>query len=169
MSRSTVERIEAGVRPTTIREYAALGAVVGLDVRLRAYPAGDPLRDAAQRRLLGRFRVRLAPTLGWRTEVTLPIDGDRRAWDAVISGDGWRIAVEAETVIGDLQALERRLALKLRDGGIEHVILLVADTRWNRAALAAPSTLPWLSRDARRVLRALGRGEDPGMSALILL
>ena len=152
-----------------LRLLAAIAASVGHELRLRTYLAGDPLRDAGQRRLLGRLRVRLAPALRWRTEVGLPIDGDRRAWDAVICGDRWRLAVEAETVIGDLQALERRLALKLRDGGIEHVILLVADTRWNRAVLAAPGTLSWLGRDARRILRALGRGEDPGTSALLLL
>ncbi|HLO35109.1 MAG TPA: helix-turn-helix transcriptional regulator, partial [Candidatus Deferrimicrobium sp.] len=121
----------------TMQDIAAIGEVVGLDVRLRAYPAGDPIRDAGQVRLLERLRARLHPSLRRATEVPLPIEGDLRAWDAVIRGDGWRLPVEAETVIDDLQALERRLALKARDGGIDHVILLVAGTRRNRRALAA--------------------------------
>jgi hypothetical protein len=79
LSRTIVERIESGTRPTTVREYAALGACVGLDVRLRAYPAGDPIRDAGQQRLLERLRVRLHPSLRRSTEVPLPIEGDPRA------------------------------------------------------------------------------------------
>lgn len=170
LSRSAVERLEAGTRRSTIREFAAYGAAVGLDVRLRAYPAGDPIRDAGQLRLLERFRARLHPGLGWRTEVPLPIEGDRRAWDALIRGDGWVVAVEAETVLDDLQALERRVALKQRDGHMDRVLLVVADTRRNRHALAAtPNALPAFSRDARRALRALAAGQHPGQSAIVVL
>jgi transcriptional regulator with XRE-family HTH domain len=170
MSRTMVARAEAGTRPTTIGEFARLGAAVGLDVRLRAYIAGDPICDAGQQRLLGRLRVRLGPSLGWGTEVPLAIEGDRRAWDAVIRGVRWMLAVEAETVLDDLQAVERRVALKQRDGGVDHVILLVADTRRNRRALAAaPHAFAGFSRDARTVLRALGAGRDPGCSAVLIL
>jgi transcriptional regulator with XRE-family HTH domain len=152
----------------TVPDISAIGAVVGLDVRLRAYPAGDPIRDAGQQRLLERFRARLHPGLGWRNEVPLPIDGDLRAWDAMIRGIGWRIAVEAETVLDDIQAVERRIALKQRDGGIDHVILLVADTPRNRRGLtAAPTAFATFSRDARAVLRALAAGADPGASTIL--
>jgi transcriptional regulator with XRE-family HTH domain len=171
ISGSTAWRIEHGMtRSVDVRMLACLGAAVGLDVRLRAYPAGDPIRDAGQQRVLERLRVRLDPALGWRTEVALPIEHDRRAWDAVIRGIGWRIAVEAETVLDDLQAVERRIALKQRDGSTEHVLLLVADTRRNRRALAAqPNAFPGFSRDARAVLRAFAAGRDPGCSAIVLL
>ena len=171
ISGSTAWRIEHGMtRSVDVMVLACLGAAVGLDVRLRAFPAGDPLRDAGQQRLLERLRVRLHPAVGWRTEVPLPIGNDRRAWDAMIRGIGWLIAVEAETVLDDLQAVERRIALKQRDGSIEHVLLLVADTRRNRRALAAhPNAFPGFSRDARAVLRALAAGRDPGCSAIVLL
>lgn len=169
LSRSATSRALAGHRPISVREYALMGAAVGHDVRLRAYPAGDPIRDAASQRLLARFRADLHPSLGWRTEVPLPIDGDLRAWDAEIAGRGWRYRVEAETVLDDLQALERRLERKRRDGGGGHVVLVVADTRRNRRALAAaPAAFGGFSRDARRVLRALRAGEDPGCDAIIL-
>ncbi|HET9347069.1 MAG TPA: hypothetical protein VFO05_15355 [Candidatus Limnocylindrales bacterium] len=56
--------------------------------------------------------------------------------------DGWRAGVEAETVVDDTQALDRKLALKKRDGLVDHVILLVADTPRNRRALAASGPPP---------------------------
>ena len=153
-----------------MRELAEVGGAVGLDVRLRSFPAGDPIRDAGQLQLLERLRQRLDPALSWQTEVPLPIPGNLRAWDALITGRGWRVAVEAETVLDDLQAVERRISLKRRDGRMEHVILIVADTRRNRGVLAgAPQAMPSFSRRARRVLGALRRGHDPRCSAIVVL
>jgi transcriptional regulator with XRE-family HTH domain len=170
LTRSTLERLEAGTRRSTIQELAAVGAAVGLDVRLRAFPAGDPIRDAGQQRLLERLHGRCHPSLGWATEVALAIEGDLRAWDAVIRGPGWTAGIEAETVLDDLQAVERRLSLKQRDGGVDLVILLVAETRRNRAALAAGrAAFAPLSRDARMVLAAIAAGERPESSAVIVL
>lgn len=170
LSRTGVQRLEAGTRRSTVPELAAYGAAVGLDVRLRAYPAGDPIRDVGQQRLLERLRSRLHPSLRWSTEVPLPIEGDLRAWDAVIRGDGWRLAVEAETVLDDLQALERKLSLKQRDGGDAHVLLLLADTKRNRRALAAaPTAFSGQGRDARATLRRLATGREPAGSALVML
>jgi transcriptional regulator with XRE-family HTH domain len=171
ISGSAEWRIERGTTKTVdVRTLACLGAAVGLDIRLRAYPAGDPIRDAGQQRLLERLRPRLHPGLGWRTEVPLPIQDDRRAWDALIRGEGWVVGVEAETVLGDLQAVERRIALKQRDGGIDRVIVLVADTRRNRRALAAaPNAFPGFSREARATLHALAAGRDPLGSCVVIL
>jgi hypothetical protein len=79
--------------------------------------------------------------------------------------------VEAETRLADGQALERRIALKIRDGGPGHVLLLVADTRGNRVAL---TTLREAHReqfplDGRHVLQALREGRDPGASGVVIL
>ena len=170
MSRSMVARIQAGSRPATVIELAAIGAVVGLDVRMQAYLAGDPLRDAGQLRVLARFRAQLHLSVQVRTEVPLPIDGDRRAWDAVVAGRDWRAGVEIETVLDDVQALERRLALKARDAGMELVILVVADTPRNRRILASvPTAFSGLDRDARGTFRALRRAEPPPRSAVLLV
>lgn len=154
----------------SIADLGAWCAVVGLDLALRCYPAGDPLRDRAQLALLERLRARLHASLRWSTEVALPIEGDLRAWDAVIRGRDWRRPVEAETVLDDLQALERRLALKRRDGGEDHLILLVADTARNRRALAAaPGSFADLPLRTRAILAALGRGDEPGGSRIVIL
>ena len=105
-----------------------------------------------------------------RTEVPLPIDGDLRAWDAMIRGADWRRPAEAETVLDDIQALERKLALKVRDGGADGVILVIADTPRNRRVLAAaPGTFSAFDRNARGVLSALAAGREPRGSSLILL
>lgn len=171
VSGSTAARTEVGsTRNPDLRGLAAMAAVVGLELRLRTFPAGDPIRDVGSQRLLARLRVRLHVGLAWLTEVPLPIIGDLRAWDALIRGAAWCLAVEAETVLDDIQAVERRVALKQRDGQVDHVLLLVADTRRNRRALAsAPAAFPGFSRDARRMLRNLALGVDPGTSALVLL
>ena len=153
-----------------IEAIVAIGAVVGLDIRLRAYPAGDPIRDAGQQRLLERLRARLHPSLRWFTEVPIPIEGDLRAWDAMIRGDGWWIVVEAETVLDDLQALDRKLALKLRDGGEERLILLAADTMRNRRALAAaPGAFASLTGRTRTILAALGAGRVPAAGGIVII
>src|SRR5215218_4937359 len=55
---STAGRIESGfIRNPDLRMLASLAATVGLELRLRAYPNGDPIRDAGQQRLVQRLRL----------------------------------------------------------------------------------------------------------------
>lgn len=132
ISHSHVSRIERGlIINVPYGTLVRVGAVVGLDIPLRTYPNGDRVRDAAQIATLARFRATLPAQLGWRAEVPLQRPGDLRAWDAVISGPGWRLPIEAETRIRDVQAMLRRIALKQRDDNAQRIILLVADTRNN--------------------------------------
>jgi hypothetical protein len=175
MSYSQVGRLERAVSPNvTVVQLAKVGAVVGLDIRVRTYPGHLPLRDASQIALLDRLRKRLAPTLTMRTEVPLPIAGDLRAWDAVIAAfepATEPLHAEAETRLYDVQAQLRRIALKARDAGVQAVLLVLADTPRNRAAVRAAGrtildTYPVPSREA---LRALRRGRHPGGSALVFV
>src|SRR5207237_5268388 len=110
-------------------ESHRLATIVGLDASFRLFPGGDPMRDAGHAQLLERLRARIHPTLRWSIEVPLPILGDRRAWDALIGGNGWREGVEAETGLRDGQALSRRLELKRRDGAVDGIILLAPATK----------------------------------------
>lgn len=176
LSPSQLSRIERGLAPSaTHRQTTLIGSVVGLDVRTRTYPMGDPIRDAGQRSLIGRLRPRVHVRAGFRTEVPLRIPGDLRAWDGWISGlrgpGGSTLPVEAETHISDWQALERRLALKQRDGQEPYLLLVVADTHHNRAVVRAAGVI-LVNRfpvTARWALAALARGEHPGGSALVFL
>jgi transcriptional regulator with XRE-family HTH domain len=168
-------RFERGdLQRVSLTDLGAWCAVVGLDLAIRAYPAGDPIRDRAQLALLERFRKRLHPSLRWRTEVPLPLDGDLRAWDAEITGgqpERWRARVEAETRIADGQALTRRMNLKARDDPDGHLILLLSDSRANRRSLELirdgfDDQLPLRTRS---ILVALAAGHDPAGSGVVIL
>ena len=172
LSYSQVGRIERGEHPSvTIAQLAMIGSVVGLDISLRFYPGGSPLRDTAHVALLERFRECLSPELTFRTEVPLPGPGEQRAWDGMVLGAGDPSGVEAETRIYDYQALERRVALKARDGNVSRVILVVAATRNNRLAVreAASSIAVAFPIPGRVALQALRTGRDVGGSALVML
>jgi transcriptional regulator with XRE-family HTH domain len=175
MSYSQVGRIERAALPSaTLDQIARIGAVVGLDIRVRVYPGLAPVRDAGQVALVGRLRARLPAGLSLATEVPLPISGDQRAWDAVIdglAGTDARLHVEAETRLYDVQAQARRIALKARDGGAGAVLLLVADTPRNRVAVrsADASLADSFPVPARVALTALSAGRHPGGSAVVFL
>jgi transcriptional regulator with XRE-family HTH domain len=124
LSRSQLSRIERGRSPLDLEVAARLFALLGLELAVRAYPVGDPIRDAAQSALIERLRAASHPSIRWRTEVPFPDPGDLRAWDATGQAPALRIAVEAESRLHDLQALGRRLGLKLRDGGFDRLICL---------------------------------------------
>ena len=100
-----------------------------------------------------------------------PAPDDRRAWDAVISGGQWRYGVEAETRPRDRQTLERRVALKLRDGDVTGMCLLLLDSRHNRDFVRANQgvLLERFPMPARRVLELLRAGVDPGGDSIVLL
>lgn len=172
ISRSQYSRIERGLTPDlTIDMAARVFAVLGQALHVQTFPSGDPLRDAAQIALLERLRVHLHRSFRWLTEVPLPIPGDLRAWDATACNRAVRIGIEGETRLRDLQAVERRIALKERDGGMDRVILLVADSRHDRemvrghaGVLGARFPVP-----GPRALELLAAGVDPGGNALILL
>ncbi len=172
MSHSQVSRIERAAHPSvSVIQVARIASVVGLDLSVRTFPNGSPLRDGAHLALLRRFRERLSPTLSVRSEVPLPMPGDLRAWDLVIRGAGEPIGVEAETRLADIQALDRRIALKARDGGMARVLLVVSASRGNRQAvreglISLESAFPIPGRIA---LAALTDGRDPGGNALILI
>lgn len=179
LSRPQYGRIERGVAPeVSLATVARIAAVLGLDSSLRFYPSSDPIRDAAHAALLERLHAICHPSLWWRTEVPFPGPGDRRAWDAVIGGirgtgqaPRIRIGVEAETRPNDVQALDRKLALKERDGDVERMILLLSDTRHNRQLLHGPgsSLRNRFPLDGRRALLHLAAGVDPGSNAIVLL
>jgi transcriptional regulator with XRE-family HTH domain len=172
MSPSSWSRLERGAAPgASIVTIASALGVVGLELSVRAYPGGAVLRDAGHRRLLERLRTRLVSEARWGTEVPFPNAGDRRAWDAVIGVAAVRIGVEAETRGRDSQELERRLALKRRDGGVDHILLLLANTRNNRTFVRAlgDGFRTAFPVPGPVILARLAAGEDPEGSGIVLL
>jgi len=174
MSRSRYSRIERGLAPgLSIVTAAQVLAILGMELSARAYPSGEPMRDSAHVALLERARRRVHNSLRWQTEVPLP-GADRRAWDAVVSGrdrvGGWRLGIEAETRPNDAQTLERRIALKERDGDVDAVILLLADTRHNRGLVREhPGLRDRFPITGRRALELIAAGARPEGNSIVLL
>jgi hypothetical protein len=167
LSHSTLSRIERAKLPlVSMRQLSLACAAVGLELSVRAFPNADPVRDSGHGAVLRRVHGLLPKTAPWHTEVSLPIPGDLRTVDAMTILERTRIYLEAETRLGDMQALARKLELKRRDGNIDILILVVADTRHNRAVLAAHreslrSAYPLDSREIKAALRA-GRAPRAG-------
>jgi hypothetical protein len=177
LSASQVARIlQRDVPEVAFVRVAELLGAVGLELSARAFPEGPPVRDAGSLALLTRFRARLAPVVVSRPEVPVVDLGmagrvDLRAWDLGLDGPGWTARLDAETRLGDAQAILRRTALKQRDSKIDCVILLLSDTPHNRAAVraAADALREMFPVSQRTALRRLGRGESPGGNTLILV
>lgn len=171
LTQSRVSRTERGQRlPPRLDELGRHCTALGLRLSLQAYPDGRAVRDAPQLDLLRRFRLQLHPGLGWSTEVLVGSHGDQRAWDAVISGSE-RVGVDAETRLYDIQAVQRRIELKVRDSGVDRAVLLVASTRHNRAVLreyrgALASTFPL---DTAEVMSALRAGRVPEAGGVVIV
>lgn len=166
-----IRRAERGDPGTlTIDLAARMAPVVGLRLATSLHLDGDSVRDQAQLALLERFRRRLDPALIWHAEVPVPIPGDLRAADGVVEGAFGAAVVEAETKLTDVQAIERRSSLKQRDLGAERLILLVADTPFNRKVLQLHVELQArFPIGTRRCLGSLARGADPGGDCLVVL
>ena len=171
LSHGEISRIERGRVPDVpLRSLIQIAAAVGLALPARCFPAGDAIRDAGHARLLARFRNEIHPSLRWRTEVPLPIPGDLRSWDALAGGanlahrdrgrDGHRRHTGARTET-DAETPRRR---------DHNVILLVADTPRNRAALASsPAAFSDLPMRTRTILAAMRAGRDPGGSGIVII
>ena len=154
----------------TIDLAARLAPALGLVLAVQLYPDGDPVRDRAHLALIGRLRTRLGVGSRLRVEVPVPIAGDRRSGDAMLDVEGGSVLIEAETHLGDLQAIERKGAAKARDLGATRLVLLVADTRHNRAVIRLhPELRERFPVPARACLAGLSAGRDPGCDALVLL
>jgi transcriptional regulator with XRE-family HTH domain len=170
ISQPLLSLIERGALPgASIATLARVCAVVGLDLSIKAYPGGQPLRDRAHIELFERFRRAVGAGWAWSVEVPLPIPGDKRAWDRVLRSAGIVIGIEGETRPTDIQELARRLALKKRDGGVDRLILVMSDTAWCRRLVRLNDlgdAFPLLGRVA---LKALAEGRDPGGDAIVLI
>jgi transcriptional regulator with XRE-family HTH domain len=169
---SHVSRVEHGlIAGLTMDQLYRHAAAVGLKPFVNLYPSVARPLDHAQLSSLSAFRSRLHHT--WRVdlEVPMPIAGDLRAADAVISRPGLRIMVEVITRLADFQAQLRAARRKVRDMKADRLLFVVAATATNRHALRDAGAA---GRDAfpigtRAALSRLTIGEDPGGDALILL
>lgn len=89
----------------------------------------------------------------------------------VLKSSSLLIAVEVITRLADVQAQIRAARLKARDIGAGRLILVVAGTHANRAALGTvrASLVESFDTDTRRILGELAAGRDPGRDGVVIL
>lgn len=172
VSSSEVSRRELGrSRRLTGEKLAVHAAAVGLKLSIKLYPLGGGVRDAAQATYIAAFVARIGRAWKVILEAAIPLAGDLRAVDVLLVGRDVRIAVELITRLADLQAQIRAAQLKAQAIGATRLVLVIAATRANRAALAAvrSSLVAAFDLDSRRVVSELAAGRDPGRDAIVLL
>jgi transcriptional regulator with XRE-family HTH domain len=173
MSASQWSRLERGTiaRPDIVQVCCA-ARVLGLRTSVKLYPVESALRDAGQLRLFGRLHAAMGAPLTIRREGGLPIAGDLRAWDAMMSDGRASCYADLETHITDAQAFERRLRLKQRDDPRAKVVLAVLTRSDHHRRLLAEHREAFrdlLPLDSAAVLRALRAGRCPPASGLVLV
>lgn len=150
---------------------AELASLLGLELGAGLHRLGDAINDRGQQELIRRFRAVLSAA--WRVvaEVPLPNPGDPRAWDLVLRIPAQVVGVEAETRIRDIQRLVRHLHQRAADGGADVVLLVLADTRANRALLTEllDALGPDYATPPRQLLRALRAGQPLPGSGVVLV
>lgn len=173
ISASQLGRLERGeLERPSLDVICRAGRAAGLSASLKLFPDGSRVRDAGQLALLARFERCLAATLRVSREVALPIPGDLRAWDLRVTDGSATASVEGEVHVSDIQAIQRRIALKQRDDlAAGSIILLIADTANNRRVMAAhrEALRGQFPLDGGPILRALRAGRVPPASGVLLL
>ena len=146
-------------------------AAVGLKPYVKLYPAVSRPLDRAQLELFARFRTRISDAWHVVVEAPMPIAGDLRAADALISIRGLRCMVEIITRLADFQAQLRAARIKQRDLGADRLIFVVGGTTTNRHAIRdiGPAVTEAFPLQTRTALLRLLAGEDPGADAMIVL
>jgi len=172
ISRPQLASIEIGRRVPSVVLLARLSAVVGLRLSVRAFPAGAPLRDAGQLKLLARFVSLIGDH--WQRRAEAPVLStlrDSRAFDMLLTAGTQRVAVEAVSRLVAADSQVRRIMLKVKVARVDAVILVLADTRHNRMALAAaePTLRASFPLGPRTVFAALREGRAPAESGIVLV
>jgi transcriptional regulator with XRE-family HTH domain len=173
ISASEARRIELATAPwVTLEKLCRFAAVVGLDLWVRTYAGGEPLRDRGHLRLTHAFRAFVGPGLSVQAEVPIGDHRDLRAWDLTLTDrrdDG--CGVELETRLIDAQDQVRRITRKVADSGIGRVLLVLADTRANRDSVRAARALlgATFTLDDLMAREALAMGRIPPRNALIFV
>lgn len=147
-----------------------IAGVLGLDVSVRLHRVGDPIRDRASQALIGRFLTMVASSYRATREALLP-SGGQRSWDLLLRLGALLVGVEAVTRVRDVQALVRHVRLRERDGGVDHVLLVLSASAHNRAiAVQLIEALgPRFTTPSREIIRALRSGQPvPGSGVLLV-
>ena len=168
---SELNRLERyGFPSVPLVRLAEIAAVLGLEMSVRLHRVGDPLRDRASQALIGRLLTYVASNYRVVREALLP-SGGQRSWDVLLRVGSALIGVEAVTRVRDIQALVRFIRLRERDGGVDHVLLILSDSVHNRALLdeLRDALGPRFATASADILAALRAGRPVPGSGVVLM
>jgi transcriptional regulator with XRE-family HTH domain len=173
VSRSTVERIKGGDPSVQVETLAAVLGAAGLDLVLQAYEGSTlSLRDTGQLEIAEAIRQAAGPAWHPVTEVAAGPYG--RSADLVLYAAEEIIHIEIERGAADFQAQERsakrkREALAAGESRPVRLVLVIEDTRANRAAMEPHAALVRSRYPAgsREILAALRSGRPLGRDGVL--
>ncbi len=176
IARSNVTRLEAGQRQDLgIVERSEIASVLGYEVSVGLHPIGDPLRDKGQLACGRRLDGILSDLWRVTDETLLPGAGEQRAWDKLLRLVGatprYLVGVDIESRVWDVQAIVRRTLGRERDGQVDHILIVLADTAHNRriANELRHALGSEFRASARSLLSALRRGQRLSGSGVVLI
>ena len=107
-------------------------------------------------------------------ETLLPGAGEQRAWDKLLrltDATRYLVGADIESRVWDVQAIVRRTRGRERDGQVDHILIVLADTAHNRrvADELRDGLGPDYASSSRRITAALRRGERLPGSGVILI
>lgn len=175
VSWATEVRVELGDPHLGLETMCAVADAVGLDLVLRVYPGNQPgLRDTGQLMLAEQLVVQAHAA--WQPQIELPIGTHGESIDVALFGAEEIIDAEIERMAADYQNQFRRADRKRAMLAAQHrrpvqLVLVVEDTRRNRAALAPHLALikTALPAGSREVLGSLRSGQPLGRDGLLWL
>lgn len=137
VARSNVTRLEAGkTSDVGIVRLSEMASVLGYEISVGLHPIGDPVRDKGQLACGRRFEALLSDRWRVSDETLLPGAGEQRAWDKLLrlinATPPYVVGVDIESRAWDVQAIVRRTRGRERDGHVDAILLVLADTAHNR-------------------------------------
>jgi hypothetical protein len=176
IDQSNLWRFEAGVLADIgVVRLSEIASVLGYEVSLGLHPIGDPVRDKGQLACGRRFEALLSDRWRVTDETLLPGAGEQRAWDKLLrliaATPRYLVGVDIESRVWDVQAIVRRTRGRERDGQVDHILIVLADTAHNRRiAEDLRSALgPDYQASARALLASLRGGLPLAGSGVVLI
>ena len=149
--------------------------MLGYEVSVGLHPVGDPVRDQGQLACGRRFNALLSDRWRVTDETLLPGAGELRAWDKLLrladATPRYLLGVDMESRVWDVQALVRRTRGRERDGQVDQILIVLADTAHYRLVVdeLRASLGPDYATGPRRMMAALRKGERLPGSGVVLL
>lgn len=169
-SESQYRRFEIGLSSTSFEDVAMVASILGMELGAGLHPVGDGLVDRGHQALLKRFRALVAQSVRVGAEIRL-MNGGGRSWDLLLRIGRQQVGVEAETRVRDAQALVRRVRGRQHDGGADAILIVLSDSRHNRALAAELREMlgSEFQTEPRRLFAALREGRVlPGSGVLLV-